>query len=787
MKPLTRLFGVLIALGALVSPAAAQSDAIVQGQVVAAADRSALPGATVTLQASEGGEPKQATTDAAGRFVFAQVAPQQYVVSVAIDGFEPRQVVLTIEPREARALSLALDVARLNVDVHVTAGDRTLPATHSPSSTILTKERVERMPVLARSSLPDAIVTLAPGMIRGHDDFVHVRGEEIALNPMIDGVGFWENPHAMLSAGLSPDVIDTANVMTGAFPAEYGNRFGGVVDVATRSGLRMHERGSATFTAGDRGRRRAAADIGGQRGSFGYFISASAFASDRFISPPDPDAMHDAGSARHAFGRFDWSGTRIGAMNMVIMGDGVDAQIPKTPQDVELRPAANAEQDARQQTLTFGWTHAWSNTVVDGSAYARQSRLRLFPAAGPLTAHGSLRRELRTTGAKADVTRVSGRHIVKVGLDAVSLRPHEDLDYDYTGYRDLTHLLALPHVHIANQRITFNGRDSGGQLSAFAQDNIRLGGRVTADLGVRVDRYALVIAGTHVSPRVNLAYRAGRGAVLHASYNHFFVPPPIEGVLSSAAGLTNQIREIGTALPPLRPSTENQFEVGGSIPWGPLQLATTGYYRATKKPVHTTVWPDARIYSYASFDRGRAGGLEARAEVNGLARHGITGYVNYALGRVDFRNPVTGGFVTEAEHLSDTNWFRAPMDQVHTLTAGGTYRHAPSGVWTGLSVEYGSGTPIGHGGAHHDHGAGEADHADAAEGVVASRIPGHATANATVAVDLLRRADRRPRLTLQFDIENIANSMFAIARDSEFSPGQYSIPRQLSLTARLQF
>ena len=286
MKPLILFFGVLIALGAPVSPAAAQSDAIVQGQVVAAADRSALPGATVTLQAPEGGEPKQATTDAAGRFVFAQVAPQQYVVSVTIDGFEPRQIVVTIEPREARALSLALDVARLTVDVHVTAGDRALPATHSPSSTLLTRERGERMPVFARSSLPDAVVTLAPGMIRGHDDFVHVRGEEIALNPMIDGVGFWENPHAMFSAGLSPDIIDSANVMTGAFPAEYGNRFGGVVDVATRSGLRMHERGSATFSAGDQGRRRAAADMGGQRGSFGYFISASAFASDRVLSPP---------------------------------------------------------------------------------------------------------------------------------------------------------------------------------------------------------------------------------------------------------------------------------------------------------------------------------------------------------------------------------------------------------------------------------------------------------------------------------------------------------------------
>ena len=56
-----------------------------------------------------------------------------------------------------------------------------LPATHSPSSTILTKESIERLPAFGRGSLPDAIVTSAPGMIRGHDDFVHVRGEEIAL------------------------------------------------------------------------------------------------------------------------------------------------------------------------------------------------------------------------------------------------------------------------------------------------------------------------------------------------------------------------------------------------------------------------------------------------------------------------------------------------------------------------------------------------------------------------------------------------------------------------------
>jgi hypothetical protein len=68
----------------------------------------------------------------------SQVAPDQYIVSVGVDGFEPRHVAVTIEPREVRMLSLPLDVARLNVNVRVTAAAPSLPATHSSSSTMLT-------------------------------------------------------------------------------------------------------------------------------------------------------------------------------------------------------------------------------------------------------------------------------------------------------------------------------------------------------------------------------------------------------------------------------------------------------------------------------------------------------------------------------------------------------------------------------------------------------------------------------------------------------------------------
>jgi hypothetical protein len=258
-------------------------------------------------------------------------------------------------------------------------------------------------------------------------------------------------------------------------------------------------------------------------------------------------------------------------------------------------------------------------------------------------------------------------------------------------------------------------------------------------------------------------------------------------VLSGGAGLTAHIREVGVALPPLEPTTEDQVEVGGSAAFGPVRLALTGYVRATDNPVHTTVWPDSRIYSYASFDRARAYGVEAKAEMSSLVRYGVTGYLNYALGRVSFFNPVTGGFVTEAAHLTETNQFRAPMDQTHTLTAGASYRHARSGVWLGTTIEYGSGTPMGHGGAGDDHADGEAghDHGTAAAG--ASRVPGHVTANLSAGFDLLRDSRRRGRLTLQFDAENVANRSYLIAQEGEFSPAQYAIPRLVSATVRVRF
>jgi outer membrane receptor protein involved in Fe transport len=769
------------------APALAQSEATIRGQAIAAADGSALPAASITLKSISSGVVRDVMVDAGGWFIAQQVAPGEYVLSGSADGFAPRELQFALEPREIKLVTVPLDVRRVEVNVEVTAEASRIMSTHSPSSTVLANEQLQTLPATQQANLTDAIVTAAPGMIRGHDDFVHIRGHEVALNPVINGVSFWENPHFLMSPGLSPLVIDTANVMTGGFSAEYGNRFGGVVDIVTKSGMRMQHDGFVAATGGQAGRGSATGEIGGHRSHFGYYVFGSVSTSDRFLSPPDPVAMHDSGRSGHGFVQLDANLGGSGALRIVLMGDGANFEIPKTPLDVEQRPLAHASERGRQQTFIVGWTKASSNLALGASFYQRWSSSRLSPADGPLTAVAKFDRDLLTIGGKADVTRFAGRHAMKAGVDAVRLRPDEELSYNYSGYSSLTHLRGWPHIHFTGGTVNFSERRSGGQLSAYVQDGIQLGDRVTADLGVRVDRYSLVTSATHASPRVNLAFRVGSHAVLHASYNNFFVPPPIEGVLSSSAGLTQRIREIGVTLPALSPTTEHQFELGGSTLAGPLRLVLTGYYRSTDNPVHTTVWPDSRIYSYASFDRERAHGLEMSAEAPSLARYGITGYLNYALGRVNFYNPVTGGFVTEVGHITDTSRFLAPMDQTHTLTSGLTYRHERSGAWAGTLLEYGSGTPMGHGGGDHEHGEGEANHEPAASTGGAARVPGHFTANLSFGIDLLRSGTARGKLSIQLDLENITDNVYLIAQEGMFSPAQYAIPRLVSVTARFRF
>jgi Carboxypeptidase regulatory-like domain len=129
-----------------VAPARAQSEATVRGQIVAGADGSVLARGSATLKSVETGVLTQTAIDPTGHFVFQNVRPGDYVLSGSAEGFSNREIRVVLEPREIKTVTLALELRPLDVNVSVTGELPSLPSTHSPSSTVLTSERLESLP-----------------------------------------------------------------------------------------------------------------------------------------------------------------------------------------------------------------------------------------------------------------------------------------------------------------------------------------------------------------------------------------------------------------------------------------------------------------------------------------------------------------------------------------------------------------------------------------------------------------------------------------------------------------
>ena len=382
---------------AAASPARAQGDAAIRGQATAAADGSAISGAAVVLAPVPPGMAVQATADTDGRFVFPNVRPGEYILSGSAPGFSSRDVHVAVQPRDIRIVALSLELQRVEVGVQVTAGSAALTSAPSPTSTLLSAERLEALPVWQQHSLTDAIVTLAPGMIRGHDDFVHIRGHEIALNPSINGVSFWENPHAVFSAGAERgDRSIPPHVMTGGFSAEYGNRFRRRSRGRSRSrGWRGETAAALTLNAGQAGRRSVAGEVVGPARRIR--VSAVFGSALEVRSLPEPAGSRSRCTTMRAgamlFAQADANFGRAGSFRIVVMGDGTSFEIPETPLDESLRPLANAEQRNASADRDRGVD--WGALRILPSARPSTSdglRAQLIPASGPLTAHRRARR-----------------------------------------------------------------------------------------------------------------------------------------------------------------------------------------------------------------------------------------------------------------------------------------------------------------------------------------------------------------------------------------------------------
>jgi hypothetical protein len=747
IRPLERTLRLTPLLTLVLFSTLATAQSVIEGTVHSAA--APISGANVELFRENGSVAQASLSNPDGRFHFAAVEAGGYTLKVTAPNFFPAEHSFVLRARQPLSLDIELPRRQdVGEQVEVRSTYQTIDPEKTGSSYTFTHDDLDRLPDPLIESTNDLVTNLMPGANDSHDNFLAVRGTEFSLHEFINGVSFLDNTQPQYSPGVSPQIFETVDLMTGGFTPEYGNRFGGVLDITTRSGAALAGHGDVNFRGATLDNYDLNADYGGQVGKLGYYGFVDGFTSGRYLDPPEPKELYDFGKGSRATAQLDYRLGSKDSFKLLLMGGGTNFQQPNITEDQEV--GRDAQRHLRQQTAILGWLHTFSpDTVLSTSFYERIGSDRVLPTTDPVTPYSSASRAPFTLGVKSDLSHLWHGHVLKAGVDLVSLREQESFFFDSRGDPD-----TFP---------PFSGGIHGGQASLYAQDHFSLLHNLWFDLGLRYDYFDLITTQVQTSPRVGLAYHIGKTrSVLHAAYNRYFSPPPIEySLLASFIGnnATDPSQRVGN----VRAYTQNYFEAGWAQELHPrISLELNAYVHTGRNAFENHEISITRVFVPINFYSARSSGAELVINMKQLERLGISGRLQYALARTTFHGPITGGFAGD-EPLVAGKSITPAFDQTHTGTAQIFYRNRWRNFWAGSTMRYGSGTIVENG----------------------PRLPQHFTTDLATGLTLWNPEPRR--LDLEFDITNVSNSIYQIAKESEEIPIQYAPSRTVGGSLKFHF
>src|SRR5579863_1018379 len=235
------------------------------------------------------------------------------------------------------------------------------------------------------------VLLQAPDVVQDSFGQLHVRADHNDLQYRLNGIILPEGI-SVFSQTLSPRLISSLSLITGALPAEYGLRTAGVIDLTTNSGL-LQPGGEVSIYGGSRSTVQPAAESGGSVGNFSYYVSGDYKSNDLGIESPDGSSnpLHDHSTQAHGFAYFENildPGNRLS----LILGTSDDAfQIPNQRglqpgtgynylgQSAFLSDDLNETQHELASYVVVGWQHSQGALNWQTSLSARYTTLHFAP------------------------------------------------------------------------------------------------------------------------------------------------------------------------------------------------------------------------------------------------------------------------------------------------------------------------------------------------------------------------------------------------------------------------
>jgi outer membrane cobalamin receptor len=312
-------------------------------------------------------------------------------------------------------------------------------------------------------------------------------------------------------SAIDPALIGTIDVYTGGFPANFGDRMSGVIDIhPVRAETAAHREISASL------------------------YNASALAAGRFNSGRADWAV----SARR--GNLDrileWSGMHLGEPaysdvyarlgHQIGSSMAISANLLQFDDDIELADSDVEEQARARYRDRYWWvrldTHP-RESVTGATLLARADleSVREGEAEQPGISTGSLddRREHSIDSLQTDWSwQASGATLLQFGGEW----RHSKGRYRYQDQAEFDVVFDIPGVQSEDGRANMLELERrGDQYGAYASLRVEAAEPLTLESGLRWDRSTLSDDGGHWSPRASVLYRLGEDTSLRASWGRF--------------------------------------------------------------------------------------------------------------------------------------------------------------------------------------------------------------------------------------------------------------------------
>ncbi len=515
--------------------------AAIRGQVRERRSGRPVEGVQLVIQ----GTGFEATSGADGGFELSAVLPGLHTLEARRPGYvvERRSGVVAVAGRVTE-VDLELIPAPVPLDeIVVTPSTISLLRSEPVPAIALSSDEIAALPHLGDDLF--RALTLLPG-ISGNEFSArfHVRGgrsDEVLVQ--LDQLELFEPYHlkdfeSALSI-IAPQAIGEMDLILGGFPAQFGDRMGGVLDMTTLAPT---------------GRRAllGLSIIGAQAGGAGTFadgqgewLGVARYGSFKlvkgFLGPEEQPAFWDA------FGKVEVGlGERQRLGGRLLHGD--DRLQFVNPEDDAVEQADNDYQSSYLWLThqAFLGTRLFVDSVVSAGRVDRDRRADEVQEEEQeylLRDH----RVLEVSGFKQSWNHQPGsgdgeRHYLRWGFDLRRLLS----DYDYLSFQRAEDLLGDPDPEESapdesdpedsdpedsdlndsgsdppGTTTIFRRRFRGEQYGVYLSDRLRLWGPLTAELGLRYDEHTLT-GDRDLSPRVNLVAALGPASTLRAAWGHFF-------------------------------------------------------------------------------------------------------------------------------------------------------------------------------------------------------------------------------------------------------------------------